>query len=275
MKKKTLTVFNIQKYSLHDGTGIRTTVFLKGCPLRCRWCCNPESQDPRPQLMYRKNKCIGKDICGLCAGNACISFDSDNKARVDFSKETSDLKWTEICPTGALTVVGREMEIDEILDIVERDSAFYKRGGGGLTVSGGEPLSQKNAVCLLENARKRRLNTSVETCGMIPTEVLLEAAEYLNQVYFDIKSLNAKKHKEYTGMDNRQILDNFAALCRQYPQTQVTARTPVIPGFNDSEEELEKIGRFLHRFSNVKWEKLPYHEYGVGKYAMLGREYRI
>lgn len=270
-----LIIFNIQKFSLHDGTGIRTVVFLKGCPLRCRWCCNPESQRETPQLMYKKSRCIGKRQCGLCAGQSCIFFDSDGKAGVDFAKEPSDLRWVDVCPSRALTVMGREIPIDTVLDIVERDSAFYRGGDGGLTVSGGEPLNQENTVLLLKEAKDRRLNTSIETCGMVPAARLLEAARYLDQIFFDIKSLNSEKHRAYTGMGNEQILKNFTALCRTFPDKPVTARTPVIPGFNDSDAELAEIEDFVRKFSGVKWEKLPYHELGVGKYEMLGRKYSL
>lgn len=273
--KETLTVFNIQKFSLHDGTGIRTVVFLKGCPLRCLWCCNPESQAPRPQLMYRKSLCIGKEKCGLCGFDPCIGFGPDGKARIDFSGITDEKKLADICPAMALTIVGYERTVDDILDIVEQDQVFYRSGNGGLTVSGGEPLYQENTVLLLQEAKRRRIGTSIETCGMVQTRRLLEAANYLDQIFFDIKSMNCEKHRKYTGMGNEQILKNFEALCRTFPDKPVTARTPVIPGFNDSKEELGRIEEFVGQFPGVRWEKLPYHELGVGKYEMLGRDYSL
>ncbi len=124
-----LLIFNIQKYSLHDGSGIRTVIFLKGCPLRCAWCCNPESQNPKPELMYRKSLCIGEVGCGLCKGEA-VSFDSEGKAQPDFLRLPEDPAWADVCPSGALCVEGRWMDADELLDIAERDAAFYRNGGG-------------------------------------------------------------------------------------------------------------------------------------------------
>lgn len=225
--------------------------------------------------MYKKRLCLGREKCGLCAGNRCISFGSDGLVRVDFSKEEKDLSWVSVCPSKALTVMGREKTIDEILDIVERDSVFYRRGSGGLTVSGGEPLYQANTVILLRRARERYINTSIECCGMVDTSRLMEAAEYLDEIFFDIKSMDPGKHREWTGMDNSRILYNFTKLCETFPDKKITARTPVIPGFNDNSNDLDAISDFLSRFKNVKWEKLPYHEFGVGKYAMLGRRYLV
>lgn len=273
-----MLVFNIQKYSLHDGSGIRTVVFLKGCPLRCRWCCNPESQSTEKELMYRKGRCIGKERCGLCAGCApegCLTFDREGKAKIDFSKVRHETEWAGICPAGALTVEGREITIREILDTVERDAVFYRDGKGGLTVSGGEPLLQENTVCLLREARERYIHTAIETCGYAERGRLLEAARYLDEIFFDIKSLNDRKHREYTGAENRMIRENLRALCAAFPEKKITVRTPVIPGFNDSDEELGRIAEFLEQFPQVAWQKLPYHTYGVQKYEMLGRKYSL
>ena len=147
-----------------------------------------------------------------------------------------------------------------------------------MTVSGGEPLLQENTIDLLACAKAHHLNTSIETCGMVPMERVLAAATYLDQIFFDIKSMDSTKHKEYTGWGNEQILANITALCRSFPKKPITIRTPVIPGFNDRKEDLAQIENFVQRlaaFSSVQWEKLPYHELGVGKYAMLGRPYLI
>lgn len=322
-EKKKLMIFNIQKYSLHDGTGIRTVVFLKGCPMHCRWCCNPESQHPYPEVMYRQDLCLGRKKCGLCAACPCISFaeeaeattndaeaSTDNaeastenagaptdnaeartdnvgarqrharkdKACVDFTHLPDCPSWAVCCPTRALSVTGREASIQEILEIVERDAAFYRHGRGGMTVSGGEPLMQENTLDLLACAKAHHLNTSIETCGMVPKERVLAAAAYLDQIFFDVKSMDSAKHKEYTGWGNEQILANITALCQAFPKKPITIRTPVIPGFNDAKEDLAQIENFVQHlasFSAVQWEKLPYHELGVGKYAMLGRPYLI
>ena len=273
-----LLIFNVQRYSLHDGEGIRTVVFLKGCPLKCRWCCNPESQKANPELIYRRSRCIGRDACGLCAQNApkgVISFAEDQKAVVNFGCAGNDFSWCVCCPAQALAIEGREVPIGEILDTVEQDAAFYRHGKGGLTISGGEPLLQKNVVNLLKQAKERRINTSIETSGYADREHLLEAAKYLDEVFYDIKSLDDEKHYAYTGVHNKRILENLVSLCQSCPEKKITVRTPVIPGFNDSKEDLKKIETFLLELPIVKWEKLPYHTYGVGKYEMLGRKYSL
>ncbi|MBQ9155811.1 MAG: glycyl-radical enzyme activating protein [Eubacterium sp.] len=275
--KETLIVFNIQRYSLHDGDGIRTVFFLKGCPLRCSWCCNPESQNPRPELMFRKGKCIGKEECGQC-GQLCpekaILF-KQHEAQVDFHLCRQCFACAKHCPSRALKVVGESREIEDLLDIAEQDASFYSSGGGGITLSGGEPLSQPGAVLFLKKARERYLNTAMETCGYVPKERLLEAAGYLNQIFFDIKSLDDDRHKAFTGVSGQKIRENLEALCQVWPDLPKTVRTPVIPGFNDRPEELEAIGQYLHGLAGVTWQKLPYHTYGAGKYEMLGRKYEM
>ena len=273
-----LLVFNIQKYSLHDGSGIRTVVFLKGCPLRCRWCSNPESQYAKPEIMYRRSLCLGREKCGLCEkvspGN-CISYDDEGKAVPAFEHRESGGEWAEVCPTKALFVKGKYMRIDEILETVERDAAFYRNGNGGITLSGGEPLLQGNTVKLLKKAKEQYLHTAIETCGAVDKERLLEALPFLDEVFYDIKSLNEEKHLKFTGVSIERICDNLKTVCREYPDRKITVRTPVIPGFNDREEELNKIESFLNDFRNVSWERLPYHTYGVAKYEMLGRRYSL
>ncbi|MBR1796524.1 MAG: glycyl-radical enzyme activating protein [Clostridiales bacterium] len=274
-----LLVFNIQKYSLHDGAGIRTVVFLKGCPLHCLWCSNPESQRAVPELIYRKSKCLGKDKCGLCE-NSCplarMRFDDYGEAVPDFSVMNfgNDYSWTSVCPSKALGVSGEYKSIDDILDVVEADSAFY-RDGGGLTISGGEPLMQSASVDLLKEAKARFINTAVETCGCVDTDTLLHAALYLDKIFFDIKSVDDVKHKEYTGQGGVLIRYNLEALVNAGYASLITVRTPVIPRFNDCEEDLSAIVKYLKRIGIDRWEKLTYHRYGVGKYEMLGRPYLL
>ena len=277
MNRDTLTVFNIQKYSLHDGRGIRTTVFLKGCPLHCRWCCNPESQSAIPEIMYRRGKCIGCGNCGFCiraTDSAVIREGADGKAEIDFDRINEYPQCAAECPSGALLIKGRDISIPEILNEVERDAVFYKNGGG-LTVSGGEPLMQPGTVTLLREAKERYIGTAMETCGYADWKILQEAAEFLDEIFFDIKSLNDVKHKEYTGVTNEKIRNNLTQLCEQFPSLSKCVRTPVVPGFNDSEEELEIIEAFVSGLPGVTWQKLPYHTYGVGKYEMLGRKYEL
>ncbi len=258
-------VFNIQRYSLHDGDGIRTTVFLKGCPLKCRWCCNPESQSYEKEIMYTPAKCIGRTECGFCKKYG-VEFEK-NKAKI-----TAECphEVCNICPSKAVKTVGEEYTADEILDIAERDSIF----GGGITISGGEPLTHPDLLLeILKKAKQRHLSTALETCGHADYSVLFEAAKYLDMIMFDIKSLNTEKHREYTGKSSELIIKNFTALCADYPNLRKKVRTPVIPDFNDTANDIMDIAAFLRDKPNVQYELLPYHSYGKSKYQALGREY--
>ncbi len=271
-----LLVNDVQKQAFHDGSGIRTVIFLKGCPLRCKWCCNPESQKETPEIIYRRQKCIGREECGLCRKGEegkCIYFDRDGRARVDFTRIPDDLQWTNICPTGAISIEGKRMKIDELLDIVEQDTVLHKSGKGGVTLSGGEPLMQENLVLFLKRARARRINTAIETCGYANRKKLLEAAGYLDRIFYDIKSLDDTKHKIFTGVSNKVIIENLQALCEAFPKKHITVRTPIVPGFNENKSDLKDIKKFVASLPNVKWERVPYHTNGLIKYEMLGREY--
>ncbi|MBR1443483.1 MAG: glycyl-radical enzyme activating protein, partial [Firmicutes bacterium] len=262
-------VFNIQRYSLHDGEGIRTTVFLKGCPLHCRWCCNPESQNREKEIMYLRGKCIGESECGYC-GKYGFGF-SEGKADITASLCPSEA--VDICPSKAIKTVGEEYTAEEILDIAERDSVFYGNDGG-ITISGGEPLIHKNFILsILKKARERHIKTSIETCGYADYDTLFAAAGYLDMIMFDIKSLDEKKHIEFTGKSNKKIIENFKRLCIDHPELKKKVRTPVIPEFNDNEKDISEIAGFLRNKPNIKYELLPYHSYGKSKYISLGRIY--
>ncbi len=261
------TVFNIQPYSLHDGPGIRTVVFLKGCPMRCEWCANPESQSISPQVWFDREKCISGKGCSFCAKLTDISrFDP-----AAFDGETKSFE--SICPCGALGVYGREMTVGEIIDRVEAESVFYGEDGG-LTLSGGEPFMQGEfAIELLREAKRRHINTAAETCGQCSKEVLRRAAGLLDHIMFDIKLIDEERHRRYTGCSNRQILDNLEMLFAEFPKLRKRIRTPVIPTVNDNEEDIRAIAGLLSGRENYSYELLPYHRFGVGKYRLLGREY--
>lgn len=271
-------VFNIQKFSVNDGEGIRDVVFMKGCPLRCRWCSNPESQGLSPEHAFNPQRCLTAQECGYCLKvcrtgalkliNGLIAFDI-RKCRQCFACH-------EVCPTGAQTVYGEKKKVKDILDLVERDGVFYTHSGGGMTLSGGECLAQYDfAISLLRAARERRINTCIETCGYYPYEHLKEACRYLDKLIMDIKCLDPQKHKEGTGVDNRIILENFTRVIEDYPDLPIRVRTPIIPGFNDTEEDVRAIRAFIPRRINIEYELLPYHRMGQPKYGYLGRRYDL
>ena len=266
------TIFNIQRFSVHDGPGIRTVVFLKGCPLRCKWCANPESQNTKPELAWTCSKCIG------CAGCARAGL----KSNLHFEGET--LFWDELlddlaviertCPSRALHVIGYRALVKDVLKEVNKDSIFYGDEEGGLTVSGGEPLMQPEFTYeLLKSARDEGINTSIETTGFGKTEDFLKIAEQLDYMLMDIKSMDDEVHKLWTGVSNKLILENFRAVREAFPELIIHVRTPVIPGVNDSEEAIKEIHDFLMNFDNVRYELLKYHRLGESKYESLHRAY--
>ena len=273
-------VFNIQKFSLHDGEGIRTLVFLKGCPLTCDWCSNPEGQSYSPELAYNADKCIGKTECDRCRHicNAdAIRERDDGKVEIDRNLCDNCGDCVDACPSEALELFGRHMSISDVIRVVEEDSGFYARSGGGLTLSGGEPLSQARFVeRLLKTAQQRGIDTAIETTGLCNWKDLENACRYVNHVFFDIKSLDSEKHKRATGVDNELILENFKRLCKSFPELSIIVRTPVIPGFNDSPEDIKTITDFLNGVrGSCKHELLPYHGFGEPKYQQLGMEYPL
>ncbi len=272
-------VFNIQHYSVHDGPGIRTIVFLKGCPLRCKWCCNPESQKLEPELGYNANKCIGSDNCLRCAEVCAVGAikqgnDKDKKILIDRDTCTKCMACADACPAKALEVFGKKYSVDEIIKTVEKDSLFYGRSGGGLTISGGEPLVQAYfTLAILKQARSHRINTAIETCGYGDWTKLAQVCEHLNTLIMDIKCMDPEKHKEFTGVSNELILSNFKKLCQEFPNLPKLIRTPVIPGFNDTEEDIQAIVDFIKDQPNVQYELLKYHRLGEQKYTYIGKTY--
>ncbi len=278
-KLKKGIVFNIQKFSVHDGPGIRTIIFLKGCNLRCPWCSNPESQWLNRELAYNPNKCLTDQACGRCRDvcpQQALSVGDDGKMIWDASACDQCLRCTEACPNHALNVYGYEVTVDNALKRVEEDEAFYSRSGGGVTLSGGEPLFQAEfALALLREARKRRIDTCIETCGNVPWEVLWEAGRHLNSIYYDIKSMDKKAHMEQVGSSNELILGNLTRLKQTFPGLPVRVRTPVIPGFNDSIEAIAGIVDFIKDMPDIDYELLAYHRMGSPKYGYLGRDYPL
>ena len=270
-------VFNIQKFSVHDGAGIRTLVFLKGCGLRCQWCSNPESQRMTPEKAFNPARCLGADRCGRCLGvcpTKALGLDEEGRLVMDFSLCSECLACVRVCPSRAQSCYGEYKTVDQILRAVERDAVFYARSGGGLTLSGGEAFLQGTfALALLREAHRRHLNTAVETCGFYPYERLQACAPYLDTLIFDVKCADSERHARFTGAGNEGILANLHRVRRDFPDLTILVRTPVIPGFNDTKEDIAAILDLLP--GRTGYELLAYHRLGQPKYASLGRRYPL
>jgi pyruvate formate lyase activating enzyme len=271
-------IFNIQKFSLHDGTGIRTLVFLKGCPLECAWCSNPEGQAYGAEIVYSRERCIGTSECDRCI-QACpiraIGQDDDGRVRIDRESCDNCGDCAPACPARALEMSGDLVSVEDVMGVVEQDGGFYVRSGGGLTLSGGEPLSQGAFVKkLLLMARTRGLDTVIETSGLCSWRILEEITPEVDQIIYDIKCMDPEKHKQTTGVSNESILENFRKLREGFPETSVIVRTPIIPGVNDSEEDIRLIAEFINEAGGAAaYELLPYHQFGEPKYVKLGKTY--
>ncbi|WP_462325386.1 (2S)-3-sulfopropanediol dehydratase activating enzyme [Desulfoplanes sp.] len=278
-KKTTGTVFSVQKYSVHDGPGIRTIVFMKGCPLHCAWCSNPESQDFKPQIAYNRNNCIGADKCTFClerCTSGAITVGEDGKVDIDHDLIKNELFLADVCPGNAIIVYGEDQSVDTVLKRVEEDERFYARSGGGMTLSGGEPFAQPQfALALLREAKHRRINTAVETCGQAPWDVIDACLPYVDNFLFDIKSMNDEKHQEMTGRTGEQIRENLVRIKEKHPGMKIRVRTPVIPGFNDTVDDIRAIIDFVDCLPGEKceYEALPFHRMGQPKYTNLGKVY--
>ncbi|HEY69493.1 MAG TPA: glycyl-radical enzyme activating protein [Anaerolineae bacterium] len=263
-------VFDIQKFSLHDGPGIRTTVFIKGCPLVCKWCSNPESQSLKQQIMTHDIRCIGCGKCAEACGTGAIAFTEAGR-EIDWEKCNECLECAKVCPARGIETVGKFMTVDEVVAKVEQDRIFYENSGGGMTVSGGEPLVQWEFVSrVLERCREKGIHTALDTCGMAPWRDLERVIEHTDLVLFDVKHMDSAIHKEGTGVGNETILENARKVAER---TTTWVRIPLIPGFNDSESNLTRVAQFAGEIGAEKISLLPYHNYGSSKYPKLGRTY--
>ena len=267
-------VFNIQRFSIHDGPGIRTTVFLKGCSLRCGWCSNPESIRLSPEIITRDIKCIRCGKCVEACSQQAITV-VENTRTIQWEKCNYCMKCAEVCPSGAIEAMGRYMTVAEVMDSVGRDASYYRRTNGGMTLSGGEPLVQwQFALKLLQEAKRRGLHTALDTTGYTDWEILDEILNFTDLVLYDVKHPNSARHQEATGVPNERILDNLRKTVAK-PGLKVWVRHPVIPQFSDSEEELEELCKLILTLkpSVEKISLLPYHKFGELKYAAMGKVY--
>ncbi len=267
-------VFNIERFATRDGPGIRTTVFFKGCPLRCLWCSNPESIQPSPQLFFFENLCQRCGQCvPVCPNNATSAHPDDGVISIDRSLCNGCGKCVEVCPAKAREISGKIMTVKEVMEEVRKDSLFYQNSGGGVTVSGGEPTRQPEFVReLLSQCQQAAFHTCLDTCGIVQTEVLEGILEHTDLVLFDNKHMNPTKHKEYTGTDNKLILDNLKMIVTK--GKSVIIRVPLIPEHNDSEENITNLATLMNELGLTRIDLLPYHSLGKTKYDRLGMEYQ-
>jgi len=263
-------LFNLQRCSVHDGPGIRTTVFLKGCPLECAWCHNPEGIDTAPELLLSTERCIS---CGVCR-EVCPVGDGGAAPVGTPWDRTACLKCgacVDACPADARELAGTDSSAHELAIVLERDRPFFEASGGGVTFSGGEPLSQPEflASCL-HACRERGLHTAVDTCGMAPRDVFVEIAGLADLILFDLKHMDPEAHRRLTGADNRLILENLRGLSST--KTEVWVRVPLIAGVNDDDANVEALGDFLTSLPRRHPVfLLPYHPIAEGKNTRLGR----
>ncbi len=268
-------IFDIERFSIHDGPGIRTLVFLKGCPLHCPWCCNPEGISYKSELAYYPQRCFDCGECiRVCPQKAITRSFKKDGVSINREKCNNCGACVPFCNSKALTLIGEEISVDQVMEEVKKDTVFYRVSGGGLTLSGGEPMEQIDFTeALLSVAKQDGINTAVETCGYTSSENFRRVLKNVDYLLYDIKHTDSKKHKDFTGKDNKVILENIKLAVQICPS--VTARVPYIPGFNDSEKEILEIASFISSISVASLDILPYHNLGSSKYKSLGKIYRM
>ncbi len=270
-------VFDIKKFSIHDGPGIRTTVFLKGCSLHCAWCHNPEGISANGEMWLWENRCIACGECLVACSDDALSL-VDGVLSLDRSRCSGCGSCAEFCPAGALEYVGRTMTIAQVMAEIERDVIFYDESGGGVTISGGEPLCQPGFLeALLRACQEREIHTVVDTAGSAPPEALRAIAPYVDLFLYDLKLMDDAAHQRLTGGSNRTILQNLRSLAAGGPQGHaIIVRLPIVPGITDGDENIAEIGRFVASLGCVQQvDILPYHRAGAGKYGRLQIEYGL
>lgn len=272
-------VFNVQKYNMYDGPGVRTLVFFKGCPLRCKWCSNPEGLERKYQVMFKSESCMD---CGACVAVCPVGIHTITKEEKHVVNNSIDClgcnKCKEVCTKAALSIVGEVKTISELLEIIEEDKSFYDVSGGGVTLGGGEVTMQPEfAANLLMACKQEGINTAIETCGYAKSESILQVAQFTDLFLYDLKHIDSERHYQLTGVRNERILKNLKELLRR--RYNVKIRMPLLKGVNDSQDEIKRVIDFLMPYRNYKNFKgidlLPYHKLGVNKYKQLGMKYQI
>jgi len=264
-------VFDVQRFSTHDGDGIRTTIFLKGCPLKCAWCQNPEGISSEEHLIYFENKCIN---CRLCVKNCSNKSVVEKDNKICIIKEICTAKQNKIvidsCPTNALAMDSKNYTLDEVVEIATKDKAFFKYGGG-VTLSGGEPFFQKDfTIALLKRLKEMRINTAIETSLFIASESIVEALPYLDMIFADLKIFDNEKHKASTGVSNELIKKNIKLILESNKKNCVTIRTPLIPNFTANNNNIYDISKYIADiYPQVRYELLNYNPLAKSKYNLI------
>lgn len=261
-------IFDIKRYAIHDGPGIRTTVFLKGCPLNCLWCHNPEGKAREQEFMWWKERCIECRDCQNACTKGAISF-SDDSLLLD--KRKCDLcgACVDACHSQALRLVGKKMTVTQVIKEIEKDMVFYDESSGGVTFSGGEPLMQPYFLhSLLKACKELGIHTAVDTCGYVNSEVLLKISKHVDLFLYDLKVINEEKHMKFTGVSSKLILENLKKLSQS--EQKIIVRFPLVPGVNDDEKDILALGAFVSSLKNIReLSILPYHKAGVEKFKRL------
>ncbi len=267
-------IFDIKKFSIHDGPGIRTTIFLKGCPLQCAWCHNPEGISPNPEIHLWEQRCIACGECAEICPNSAVTF-QDGLRLWDREICTRCGRCADICPAETVQLIGKTKNVPEIMAEVEKDIIYYDQSGGGVTFSGGEPLHQTRFLkALLQKCKKLEIHTAVDTCGLSPWENFQEIIPFTDLFLFDIKLMNTDQHKEFTGASNKSILENLVRLIAD--GKKVVVRVPIIPGINDNPENIAETSTFLTSVRGIKHiDILPYHRIASDKYRRMENEYSL
>ncbi|MFX1570184.1 MAG: glycyl-radical enzyme activating protein [Promethearchaeota archaeon] len=264
-------IFDIQNYAIYDGPGIRTLIFLKGCPLKCVWCQNPESQKLTPQISYFEEKCVKCATCINACPNNALQL---HKNKIVRNEELCTTCGTcvEVCPNQVMEMVGKEILVEELVEIVIRDKPFFDNSGGGVTISGGEPTMQIRFLLeILKILKEKGIHTAIETCGYFNDDILEELTKYVDLFLFDIKHIDSLTHKEYTGVANDKILANFSALYLKIGNERIIPRIPVIPGVNTDEDTIRSIASFLNNLNyNGPIHLMPYNKLAKTKYEKVG-----
>jgi len=268
-------IFDIERFAVDDGPGIRTTLFMKGCPLTCWWCHNPEAISGRPQLVFFENKCIGCGVCfDVCPVGAQVKVEGGGRSH---DRDACTLCGTCVqnCGAEALVIEGREISVDAAVEELSQDEAFYASSGGGITLSGGEPMRQPDFCAeVLRRCRERGFHTALDTSGFAPWEDFEKVLAHTSLVLYDLKLADPAEHLRFTGVSNELVLSNLSRIDRRGLPVEV--RIPLVPGINDSPENLQECARILRGLDHLsRVLVLPYHRMGVAKYARLGKTYRL